>query len=443
MRRSELYEKVWSTPITKLAAEFGISDVGLAKACRRHAVPVPPRGHWAKLKAGQTPVRTPLPTPELDVEVHFATSDPEERERQRVQEQQRMSLLKERAASVASLPPVVFATELADAHPLVKATQRYCDRLPILIERQKRGGLSAWRDTKPEDRPPREQHGRFDLFRHGMLNITASLASMDWILRFHATVLRALTDGGAVISWREAVQDRTSHRPVKPAVVMQFKGETLALRFSEGYRRVKLGAVDFAKRKKEFAWASEHETVPSGNFIFTVEGTEYQSSRNWQGAQAKLQGQVDDIVHTMFQLVALQPQLQKDREAREANARREAEARALEQRRRESRAEQLKKAFQLMEVDARVHQLNEFLAHLEQEACDLQPPFDERVKVWVGVVRAELSARSPADELLRECLSVPSWTTWPPAWWPQEGGSAVCDGDEASWLRPEGSWPGS
>ncbi|MEN9885944.1 MAG: hypothetical protein RL758_522 [Pseudomonadota bacterium] len=84
MRRSELYEKVWSTPITKLAAEFGISDVGLAKACRLHAVPVPPRGHWAKLKAGQKPARTPLPTPELDVEVHFATSDPEERERQRV-----------------------------------------------------------------------------------------------------------------------------------------------------------------------------------------------------------------------------------------------------------------------------------------------------------------------------------------------------------------------
>jgi hypothetical protein len=43
MKRSELYEKVWATPMTQLAAEFGISDVGLAKACRRHAIPAPPR----------------------------------------------------------------------------------------------------------------------------------------------------------------------------------------------------------------------------------------------------------------------------------------------------------------------------------------------------------------------------------------------------------------
>lgn len=84
MKRSELHEKVWSMPMTKLAKELGISDVGLAKACRRHDVPVPTRGYWAKLKAGQNPPQTPLPTPELDVVVHFATSDPEERARQKV-----------------------------------------------------------------------------------------------------------------------------------------------------------------------------------------------------------------------------------------------------------------------------------------------------------------------------------------------------------------------
>lgn len=41
MKRSELYGLVWAKPMTQLAAELGISDVGLAKACRRHAVPAP------------------------------------------------------------------------------------------------------------------------------------------------------------------------------------------------------------------------------------------------------------------------------------------------------------------------------------------------------------------------------------------------------------------
>ncbi len=53
MKRSELYEKVWTFPMSRLAKELDVSDVGLAKACRRNAVPTPPRGYWAKLEAGK------------------------------------------------------------------------------------------------------------------------------------------------------------------------------------------------------------------------------------------------------------------------------------------------------------------------------------------------------------------------------------------------------
>ena len=53
LTRQELYELVWSTPMTKLAESFGISDVGLAKICDRHRVPTPPRGYWAKKEAGR------------------------------------------------------------------------------------------------------------------------------------------------------------------------------------------------------------------------------------------------------------------------------------------------------------------------------------------------------------------------------------------------------
>ena len=44
---------VWSTPVHRLAAEFGISDVGLAKYCRRQQIPLPSRGYWARKAAGQ------------------------------------------------------------------------------------------------------------------------------------------------------------------------------------------------------------------------------------------------------------------------------------------------------------------------------------------------------------------------------------------------------
>lgn len=46
-----------------LAPQFGISDVGLAKLCRRNGIPLPPRGYWAKRQFGKRVRRPPLPPP--------------------------------------------------------------------------------------------------------------------------------------------------------------------------------------------------------------------------------------------------------------------------------------------------------------------------------------------------------------------------------------------
>lgn len=61
LTRSSLYALVWSTPLTLLCKRFGLSDVGLAKICRKHRVPIPYRGYWARVAAGQTPEQIPLP----------------------------------------------------------------------------------------------------------------------------------------------------------------------------------------------------------------------------------------------------------------------------------------------------------------------------------------------------------------------------------------------
>ena len=61
LSRRELHELVWSEPLRTLAAKLGISDVGLAKACRRAHVPIPERGHWQKRRAGKKSSQTPLP----------------------------------------------------------------------------------------------------------------------------------------------------------------------------------------------------------------------------------------------------------------------------------------------------------------------------------------------------------------------------------------------
>lgn len=64
--REEFYELVWSKPLTQLANEFYISDVGLRKICRKHDIPNPPLGWWNKKAAGQSVERTPLPKANAD-----------------------------------------------------------------------------------------------------------------------------------------------------------------------------------------------------------------------------------------------------------------------------------------------------------------------------------------------------------------------------------------
>lgn len=59
--REALYKLVWSESTRTLSKRFGISDVGLAKACRRANIPTPDRGYWARIAAGQGCEKTPLP----------------------------------------------------------------------------------------------------------------------------------------------------------------------------------------------------------------------------------------------------------------------------------------------------------------------------------------------------------------------------------------------
>lgn len=60
-KRNTIYEEVWSEPMGIVASRYGISDVMLKKICKQLEIPTPPRGYWAKLKAGKKPDIPKLP----------------------------------------------------------------------------------------------------------------------------------------------------------------------------------------------------------------------------------------------------------------------------------------------------------------------------------------------------------------------------------------------
>src|SRR4051812_17851738 len=77
--RQELYEAVWAEPVERVALRLGLSDVGLGKLCRRHNIPAPPRGYWARKAVEKADAIPPLPLSHdgRDVVVITKWSEPE------------------------------------------------------------------------------------------------------------------------------------------------------------------------------------------------------------------------------------------------------------------------------------------------------------------------------------------------------------------------------
>ena len=90
LTRKALYELVWSKPRSQIGRELGVSDVWIGKMCRRQNVPAPPPGYWANLAAGSRRrrkyVKPPLPYSVVErieeehqeLAARFAGFDPED-----------------------------------------------------------------------------------------------------------------------------------------------------------------------------------------------------------------------------------------------------------------------------------------------------------------------------------------------------------------------------
>jgi hypothetical protein len=78
--RRQLHDLVWSGPMRDVAKKLRLSDNGLRKHCVKAFVPLPPQGHWNRVKAGQTVKTSPLPArpPGVSNTVSIHKSSPSE-----------------------------------------------------------------------------------------------------------------------------------------------------------------------------------------------------------------------------------------------------------------------------------------------------------------------------------------------------------------------------
>ncbi|MGB3831272.1 MAG: hypothetical protein WA975_05350 [Mesorhizobium sp.] len=218
--REEFYELVWSTPLTHLAKEFAISDVALHKICRKHDIPNPPLGWWAKKAAGKKVKQTPLPKAKAGSadRITIASANLS-------REAAALVVVREQARILASEGD---DNQAAPPHPVIERT------------------LAWLRKAKPSD------IGIVAADKPGLIKCEVSSSSIDRLAIALPRIVRAASYQGFELVAGEGLA--------------KFKSETEIVGFSitESIRREKHVLSD-AERAKEEAWERKRDRAARRN----------------------------------------------------------------------------------------------------------------------------------------------------------------------------------
>jgi len=115
LSRQELYELVWSEPLTSIIKRFGLTDFFIRRVCKEMVIPLPGPGYWSKIKHDKPVERDELPSGykgKKEVDLSFKSEDdPFVRKHNEILNDKRLDL---RVPKTLSNPdPLISAAELS------------------------------------------------------------------------------------------------------------------------------------------------------------------------------------------------------------------------------------------------------------------------------------------------------------------------------------------
>ena len=369
--RQQLYELVWRDPTRTVAKRLGISDVGLAKICRKLHIPRPWRGYWREKETGQRPRQPKLaPWPAhlgaepkaISFRVPSTPSEPAPLpppEPESVQQQRAYEAGPDHGLAVDEL--------LADPDRLVRRALR------LLRKSDERGVLRT--------------------SEHPCLDIHVTKGSIDRALRVFDTLLKAWRVRGWPV---ETMTEQPWHTRI---TVLD---ETFGVRLDERVRTSKAPRPPLKSRD----WLAprvpdNHE--PTGQLTFRIsDGTQYgRDLRTWSdGKRRRIENCLNDIMIGLVQAAegakaARRAEEQRRREWAEAEQRRQLEAERWE--REKDRRQELQRQ---AEAWLQAQQLQDYVSALSEAGRDhLREEPDGRLARWVRWAETYVRELDPTQRL--------------------------------------------
>jgi len=382
--RDELYQEVWSTPMRTLAKKYGISDVGLAKVCRKLSIPRPGLGYWARKEAGQKGNQPPLPP--LKEKIVLRKPDPRK-------EPPKLS----DSATEPELAQIEKVERTASEVLLKRGNMSH----PLVAQAR-----SILKSAGADDRKILWAGGSY-------LHVRVSKDSLDRALRIMAAVISAIEDAGFSVGV-ETGESKKSFAKIY--------GQQISFGLSEKTDRVEiLAPPKGGLLERVLTFGGKPVTLePSGKFSIEVWNGWGSTQIRWRDRKSRsLEEQLPQIV-AGFMRIALAERAEKERRAAEE---RERQLRAEERARLEESIKAERSKIRALDVAAsrwsRAERIRSFVSAAHDAAVQNgQPvnpgsPFGDWI-VWAGLQADRLDPlkASPCSVIDRIAETAPEYPSY-------------------------------
>ncbi|WP_081158954.1 hypothetical protein [Ensifer aridi] len=336
LSRRQIYDLVWSKPMNKLAVELGLSDQGLAKACRRYDIPVPPLGYWQKLAHGKAVERPPLEIARFDENVSVQVSP---------------------GVKMRPKPIKPEVTKAGGSEPQAEPTAEKIEKPhPVLIKIRK----AFNRSKKP---------GEFAYINVSPFKIRASPLGAERVLSLISSVIAA------------APSENWEIKPSKDGDwELLASGERVEISLAENAKNVPhVPTPTEVRESKLYSWSKipEFDYVPSGELKFTITNASYLGVRsNWSDGKKQT---LESVLPSFIEGVSLAGAALRARRLEREEQARQAEIWQLQEAERRRLQEIQRVRVAILKGQARQH----------NEA--------EALRAYVAAVKAKLGKEPPDD----------------------------------------------
>ena len=353
LTRKELYNLVWSKPLTQLAKDFGLSDNGLRKICKKYDIPLPKMGHWQKIQYAKNVEQEKLGHFDkwTNAKIRIRESEADDEEHYLTKVARRVKEIEQTCNKLLPVPD-----SLSKPHSLVKAAKEN-----LSTKKKER----SWRNL------PECIHTDW-----GLLSISVQKHNVPRALRIMNTFIKMAESRGHDV----VLEDQ------KTKLVVD--GEKFPIRFREKHNRQAI---------PDERW-SHTEMVP--NDILSIK-YDYYINKEWADKGTLLEGQLPRIL-AFFEIRSIEIKQQREyhRIAEiEAERKREIERKLESQREWEAK----KQDILITQSDKwyKAESLRQFITKIE-ESKDSSP----KVKEWLKWAKLQLEELDPLSNGVESFVSL-------------------------------------